>query len=119
MSDPKFLVALGVALTGEQLDAGPQERPMTPAAVVDWLGGHGWSAERLSEHRQQCQTDRRPWPHQVPEGLVDSWGQLHSMLRVLRRDLGLDGLSPAMRQGPRVLGADERRLLADKPPHHG
>ncbi|MGA4507989.1 hypothetical protein ACQB6R_03025 [Propionibacteriaceae bacterium G1746] len=105
---------MGVALTGETLPPPTVDEP-----VAAWLAGHGWPADRLAAHRADCQQQKLPWPHQVPAELVDSWGQLHSMLQVLRAELGLDGLHPMVHQGPRVIGPAEQRLLAERPPHHG
>lgn len=119
MSD--LFLALGHALTGEPLAPpdGVAGQPLTAPVVIAGLAAVGWDAERLRQHRQLCQTRRDPWPHPVPDEVTVQWGQFGSLLQQLRRELGLDGLQPTVHHGPRVLGPAERRLLADKPPHHG
>lgn len=107
---------LGLALTGE--DLGPGGGEQSAAEVVDWLANHGWDAERLNEHRRGRQLAERPWPHQVPGDWVDSWARYGALLAEVRRVAGLTGLHATVHEGPRVLGPAERRLMADKPPHH-
>ena len=115
-----LFVALAHALTGQQVAApGIDDGTPTAEQVVRGLAAGGWDQERLVAHREQRQRDREPWPHPVPEGIVVPWGQFGSLLRQVRSDLGLDGLRASVHQGPKVLGPVERRLLADKPPHHG
>lgn len=115
-------MALGHALTGQLLEppaAGEgASGPLSADQMVQALAAAGWDVERLVAHRRQRQTERQPWPHPVPDGLVSAWGQFHSLLQQVRRDLGLDGLQQTVPEGARVLGPAERRLLADKPPHH-
>lgn len=114
---PDWARLVGHALTGEDLgpsglsSSGPQE-------IVDWLTSRGWDAQRVAESRAACQRDERPWPH-PPTLPVPSWSQFHSLLAQVRALTGTDGLHATVRTGPRVLGPDERRLLAEKPPHHG
>lgn len=116
----RHLLAIGHALTGQELVVGTDSAPAGDGLqdVIGWLAGQGWDADRLRRHRQRCQAEHLAWPHPVPGELVDSWGRLHSVLQQLRQELGLDGLQPRVRTGPQVIGPDERRLLADKPPHH-
>lgn len=107
--------AVGWALTGTDLGPGP-----APEAdlVVEWLDASGWSAERLAAHRSERQGTNQPWPDQPPAGWVEGWARYASLLRQVRELTGLNGLTASLRS-QRPLSADERRLLADKPPHHG
>ena len=116
-----LFVALGHALTGERLAPAPgvDRQPLTAPVVVAGLAAVGWDAGRLRQHRTDCQVGRNPWPHPVPSDVVVPWGQFGSLLLQVRRELGLDGLHPTVHHGQKVLGPAERRLLADKPPHHG
>lgn len=110
--------ALAHALTSQRVITDGADEPLTAERVVQALADSGWPAQRLRDHRAACQAERQPWPHQVPAGLVGSWGQFHSLLQRVRRELGLDGLHQTVHTGTKVLGPAERRLLADKPPHH-
>lgn len=109
---------VGLALAGEDLgfsEAGDADA----SGIVAWLAGRGWGAARLQQHRHDRQAAQQPWPHPLPDGVaVPSWAQLHSLVAQVRELAGLDGLHATVHAGPKVLGPAERRLLADKPPHH-
>ncbi|MGJ6980771.1 hypothetical protein ACSDQ9_09630 [Aestuariimicrobium soli] len=92
-----------------------------PVALVAALASSGWDAERLRAHRAERQGAELPWPHPEAAERVAALGagQFHAVLGEVRRLTGLTGLRATRRQGPRVIGAAEQRLLADRPPHHG
>lgn len=117
MSESDWPRVLGVALTGVDLGASGIE-PADAGGVLAWLAEQGWTAEDLLAHRRARQAQQQPWPHPVPSALVGSWAQFGALLKQVRQRAGLDGLVPSVHQGPKVLGPAERRLLADKPPHH-
>ncbi len=104
--------ALYRALTGEAMAS---EAPLEEA-----LTEHGWDASRLTRHAAECRAAGRPWPHPVPRelrggiGAAQFQGALHQAL--VRH--GLIG-SPVPPSPARPLTQDERRLIADVPPHHG
>ncbi len=99
--------ALAYAVTGCRWDLGRQVAPDVDAVVA---------LIRLRASPEQ----RMGPPHQVPADLMDGIGaaQFHAASAQVR-----DALAPASGPPPvvadRALSADERRLLADVPPHHG
>lgn len=116
-----WFVAVGLALTGASLPAPVDAAPVQPAAIAGWLAGLGWTPDRLAEHRHACRDDNRPWPHPVPVTLLGAGtaARLHALVAEVRGLTGTSGLVATQRPGQRVLTADDRRLLADVPPHHG
>ncbi len=114
MGSDAELVAL--ALTGERLPLDQVE----PAGLPDSLTALGWDGGRLREFRRSCMRQGRPWPVQVPVDEVRELGfaRFQALLAQAREAMGLTGAVPAAPPaGGRPLGADERRLLADRPPH--
>ena len=63
--------------------------------------------------------DARPGAYRVPPDLTQGIGaaQLAAVLTELRARLASDGPRPVLAERPP--DGDERRLLADVPPHHG
>ena len=112
--------ALAYALVGEQLPLEDVDTP-DPDALRAALARAGWDVGRLAAHVNDVRRSGAPWPHPVPDALRAGLGaaQLHAALSRVRGDLGLDAvvLRPPSRRA--TLDADERRLLADVPPHHG
>lgn len=108
--------ALAAALVGERLEA-----PADGRDFVSWLAAQGWDASAVRAVRSRRQADELPWPFPVAPGDRGGLGaaQFHALLAQARSDLGVDGLVASRRRGPAVLGDAERRLLAEKPPHHG
>lgn len=122
-ADP-WLDAVALALTGvEALESDELSAPVgpDPAALVGALASSGWGADRLRAHRAERQAADLPWPHPEVAGRVAELGagRFHAVLAEVRRLTGLTGLQATLRQGPRVIGPAEQRLLADRPPHHG
>lgn len=112
--------ALLFAITGDRTaDAGRQQRPDL-AAVSDWLTGRPGGLKRLRADIARRRADGEPWPHPLPDDLRRGLGaaQLLAALAELRRQLLLDEPErPVLSDRP--LDRDDRRLLADVPPHHG
>ena len=111
--------ALGLALTGEDLALGVQERFEVNEAVAA-LASVDWDAARIAEHAHRL-VGQAPWPHPVPAA---QWGpigaaEFHAALLRLRERLGLSALEVRPPSTRTRLDADERRLLADVPPHFG
>ncbi len=112
--------ALASALVGSDLGLPDAPAPQ-PDAVRAALADAGWDADRLAAHVAECRAAGEPWPHPVPDALRRGLGaaQFHAVLAALRHDLGLEGLEPRGPSRRTTLTPDERRLLADVPPHHG
>lgn len=114
MSSPWHTV-IALALVGDRIDLGLQERPDVPALVAE-LSARGWDRERVAAIAHGTS----PWP--FPLSAADRAGlgpaQLFAALREARRALGLESLRVRPPSGRTRLDADERRLLADVPPHY-
>ncbi len=111
--------ALGFALTGTDVALGVQSSP-DPAHLAAQLAEAGWPAERIADHARAIQASGGIWPHPIPDALRAGLGaaQLSAALGAARRALGLAALESRVAAPRSVLTADERRLLADAPPHH-
>lgn len=111
MNTPRWHAALAYALIGQELDLGHQAVPDLEDLVAE-LSAAGFSPDRvrsLAAHR-----------HAVPEELMTgiSYAQFAAVLPELRAKVGAGSkvVPPSTR---RALDADERRLMADRPPHWG
>ncbi|QLQ14916.1 MAG: hypothetical protein HZY73_03340 [Micropruina sp.] len=112
--------AVAFALTGDRLDLPDEAEPGGTAQLIAELARAGWEAGRIRAHADLCRQDGTPWPHPVAASQRPGIGaaQLSAALAAALDDLGLRG--PARPPAPpRPLTADERRLLAEVPPHHG
>ncbi len=111
--------ALGFALVGEALPLGTQQRPDVAQLIVA-LDEAGWPRTRISEHAHDVRGAGLPWPHPVPAELRAgmSPAQLAAALRAVRDALDLTGLTAHAPSARSALTPDERRLIAEVPPHH-
>lgn len=111
--------AVGWALTGEELDLGTQDAPDLEVLVSD-LARLGWDAPRVREHAHAA-ASAAGWPHPVPDALRAGLGaaQLHAAVGRARARFGLEVLTVLPPSRRTRLDADERRLVADVPPHFG
>ena len=111
--------ALAFALVGEDLSLGVRPAPDIAALAAE-LSEAGWTPERVAAHARSVQEGGRPWPHPIPDALRAGLGaaQLFAALGRAREELGVAVLDPRPPSGRTALTADERRLLADVPPHH-
>jgi hypothetical protein len=111
--------ALAYALVGEEWSLDRRPGPDLPALAVE-LAARDWTRERIAVHARSVQESGRPWPHPIPDALRAGLGaaQLYAALGRAREELGVAVLDPRAPSGRTVLTADERRLLADVPPHH-
>lgn len=109
---------LAFALTGENLpltgDIGAADR------FLARLDSAGWPARRIRDQAHSRWDEDAAWPYPLAPGRLHGIGaaQWYAALTRVRRQLGLD----VVRQPPSQrteLTAEERRLLADVPPHHG
>lgn len=112
--------ALAFALTHVELPLPPSQAP-DPAGLVEALADEGWSAERIGEHARETLAAEQPWPHPIPAALREGCGpaQLQAALGRVRSLLDLETVEKRPPAAPRPLNADERRLIADVPPHWG
>ncbi|MFT3876899.1 MAG: hypothetical protein QM708_10835 [Propioniciclava sp.] len=115
----RWHAAIAWALTGESMDLGDQDAP-DPEALAAGLADHGWDEARLAEHAREASASG-VWPHPIPDAVRAGLGaaQLHAAIRSAREHLGLAVLSVRAPSRRTSLNADERRLLADVPPHYG
>jgi len=105
------------ALTGETPPTDPADT--TPDVIRACLDDLGWSLDQLRTHAENCRMSDIPWPHPLPAGAkLPSPAQWYAALTRVIADLGLDSvrLPPSRRT---TLTNEERRLMADVPPHHG
>lgn len=127
MSDVDWLVLISLALVGE--DAARRGGGDTDAsigngvdtdAIAGGLVASGWDAEAIRAHALAELAAGRSWPHvvdpQARRGV--SPAQFWAVLKDVRRSLGLETLTVAAPSRRTMLDADERRLMADLPPHH-
>lgn len=98
------------ALTGEH-------HPRSPGRLVDRLEACGWTRSRLSSFVAGRIAAGQPWPVPVPGDLVeDGYARLSAEITDARTELGLLGITA--RPAPaRPLTVEERRLVAERPPH--
>jgi len=115
-SDPAWHQALAYAVTGRRIEElGRQARPDL-AWLTDYL-------HRLIAGGDPNAPAAEPRPNgRVPADLMAGLGpaQFSAALRELRN--GLDRAGPRPDQpvvADRAWSAEERRLMADRPPHHG
>ncbi len=114
---------LAYALTGERLAIDEGEKAgdeLDATEVLDRLRRAGWPKERIQAQAHQLWDQDQPWPHLVGPGDFGEIGaaQWYALLTQLRTALGLDTMpQPPSRRT--TLSPDERRLLAEVPPHHG
>jgi len=111
--------AIAYALVGAELSL-DENGAADPDAVVAGLAGLGWTAERVGAHAREVVASEQPWPHPVPEQLRAGCGpaQLHAAVARTRELLGLTTLEVRTPSRRTRLTADEKRLLAEVPPHH-
>ena len=116
MSDAGLLArALWVALTGAEPDG---ELPAGTGVLVI-LAARGWDHAAILGHAADVVAAGGLWPHPVPPDLRRAVGaaRLHAALAQVVSELGA-GNGPVVAHGSRPLDADERRLMAERPPHH-
>lgn len=109
-------VELTRALTGETLPVAGDTADL--AAELTRLG---WDVERLTVLREERMRRRLPWPFPVDLEVRRKLGfaRFDALLAQVRNELGLAGTRSRAQAPVRPLSADERRLLADRPPHWG
>lgn len=112
--------ALVYAMVGIEFPLPESDAP-DPAGVIEALAEQGWSAQRISEHARAVLGAEQPWPHPIPVELRGGCGpaQLQAAVRSVRALLDLDTVEKRPPAPRRPLNADERRLMADVPPHWG
>ncbi|WP_040158500.1 hypothetical protein [Nigerium massiliense] len=119
MTPASWHTTLAQALTGESLDLGVQESPNI-AELVGALASRGWDAAAVRRHALDTQAAGLPWPHPVSPAARQGMGfaQWFAALARARTALGVDVLDVHAPSHRTTLTADERRLLAEVPPHH-
>jgi hypothetical protein len=113
---PRWQAALAYALVG------PPERELTEAGGPDVarllheLGGSDVVREVVQVARRSGE-----WPYEVPAGLREGLGaaQYAAAWSAVLATLGPTTANTQPVVTDRALTAEERRLQADRPPHHG
>ncbi|MDR1266254.1 MAG: hypothetical protein LBK42_12025 [Propionibacteriaceae bacterium] len=115
MEQPTWGSCLALALTGA-VTALPKVG--SPGAVLAALAELGWDRAAIAGHARAVTAAGRPWPHPAPEASARFGpARWQAALDESRRLLGLETVvRPPSRRS--TLTADERRLLAERPPHH-
>jgi hypothetical protein len=116
---PRWQAAVAYALTGTEPSV-TETGQADPAAALAELASLGWTAERVGAHAREVVAAERPWPHPVPAELRQGCGpaQLQAAVTRARELLGLVTLEVRPPSRRHRLTADEKRLLAEVPPHH-
>jgi len=111
--------ALAFALVGVDLESAPRPSPDASVLAAE-LAAAGWTRARIAAHARSEFDAGRPWPHPIPDALRAglSAAQLHAALGRARDELDLAVLDRRPPSSRTVLTADERRLMAEVPPHH-
>jgi hypothetical protein len=123
---PRWQAALAYALLGPPVrdlaETGAPRVADLVADLADRSGGVEALRREVSKARARAWA-RGTWPYAVPGALREGLGaaQFAAALTALLAELPPDGGANAARSvvRDRALTADERRLLADRPPHHG
>lgn len=105
---------------GEVFELPEPGRPDVEALVRD-LAVRGWDSDRIGAHALERQGAGLPWPH-APSGAVREGlgpAQFQAALTTARDRLGLAALGTRPPSRRTALTADELRLVAEVPPHHG
>lgn len=113
---PRWQAALAYALVGPPVR--DLAEPGTPliAQLIAELGGVEAVRERVRAAQQAG-----PWPYVIPDDLRRGLGpaQLAAAWRATVTAVGAQTTNARPVVTDRALTADDRRLLADRPPHHG
>lgn len=124
--EPRWWQAVAAALAGVEV-AGPDEgsQPAEAAPLADWLRRRGVDGDAVRAERTRRLVLRETWPtpvHQLPADLrlqEVSAAQWASLLADVRALLGVSGQVAQVRRPSVALSPADRRLIADRPPHHG
>lgn len=111
--------ALAWQLTGRRWGIDPSPRPDV-AATLAALEADGWGPETVAAFAAERRAAGHPWPVPLPQDLREATGPatVAAVLAEAKRRWDLD--QPVVRPlAARAPDADERRLMADLPPHHG
>jgi hypothetical protein len=116
----RWQAALAAALVGEVLEL---DEPGVPdvEGLAAGLAAAGWPATRIGDVAKAELAAGGVWPFPVAPELRQGLGaaQFAAARAAARRALGVADLVVRVRGGRTRLTADELRLLADVPPHHG
>lgn len=105
--------AVAGAVTGTQV-ALPEAPRWDAATLVSDLAAAGWSRDRIAD----AASGATVWPFSVDLEVGIGAAQFAAALAQVRSELQLAGLATPVVSTRRDLTADERRLLADVPPHY-
>lgn len=92
-----------------------------PQQLLSRLADAGWDPVRIADVASQCRNNSVRWPFES-ENLADMGvgaAQFHAWVQACVRLLELDATNAGVRHATQALDAEDRRLLAERPPHHG
>ena len=114
--DRRWHAALAYALLGAPVRDLPEPGTPRVAELIADLGGVECLRATVAEARSCA-----PWPAAVPDELRRGLGaaQFAAAWSALLTELGPLTTSARPVVSDRALSSDERRLLTDRPPHHG
>lgn len=121
-SSPPWWQAVAQALVGREIAApDPADQPPDAPQIAAWLTSHGVDSATLAAERTARLSQRRPWPHPVPEDLAPGIGtaQLAALVDQVCGLIMGRPIPQVQRPRPGTMSPHDQRLIADKPPHHG
>ncbi len=121
MDRDRVFRAVAFALTGQRLEPPAALASQGPDDLLAALASQGFDADRLGQLRTGRMADAQPWPCPVPAKLRQGLGaaQLQAIIQTCQQSLGLRQQQARVRNASAPLDRDDRRLLAELPPHHG
>lgn len=121
MDPGRVFQAVAFALTGQCLDPPAALASERPDDLLAALAAQGVDADRLDGVRTSRVAEAQPWPFPVPAELRRGLGpaQLLATVQACQQALGLRQRQARVRDASGPLDGDDRRLLAELPPHHG
>jgi hypothetical protein len=112
-----IIESLGFALTGQWLSGLADLEPQDADGILNRLDKAGWPSSRIVEFRAQTHAAGRRWPLAVPDDQRGDWGLAQFQAALVAILESLDQSQAQVRRAT-TLTADDRRLLAEVPPHH-
>lgn len=109
------------ALVGRPAESLDLEGVHTPDELLVRLREQGWGPIQISQVKTRCLTAGDRWPLEGPaQGRrTVGFAQLHAWVWQCVDLLGFDAVDAGVRDAQSPLDAEDRRLLGERPPHHG
>jgi hypothetical protein len=107
---------LGHAIVGVDVDLPPVG---SPAELLAALATADWDLDRIRTHAAERRRQGEPWPHPVPLAWLREYGAARWAATIGDVVTRIGTQTSTAERSERPLSTDERRLLAEVPPHHG